>query len=439
MRILLIAIAAVLVAASPALAQDTVEHAADTLRLDPVYVDSDAERAISDGDADDLRAQISDQHAGPLYIAILPASALDEADGSPEGALRELADQVGEPGVYAAVIGNSFRAGATQGVLPTGEAGRLARQAFVAKRDDGTAAVLSDFVARVGKARGDAGSETGVGESGGAGGGGDGGGGKGWLLLVLIAVPVGLFALSRRRRRRREEEAQFEQARGVARDDVISLGEEIRALDLDMDMPDADAEAKRHYGIAVDHYQLAEQALEGARRPEDLRGVSERLEEGRFEMEVARARLEGRAVPERRPPCFFDPRHGPSVEDVEWAPPGGEPRSVPACAADAVRVKDGEDPAVRQVAVDGREVPYWQAGPAYGPFAGGFFAGGLVPGLFLGSMLDGDGGMFGGDEAAAPDAGDFGDFGGGGTSGAGATSAGAATSRRSASPAHDGQ
>ena len=78
---------------------------------------------------------------------------------------------------------------------------------------------------------------------------------------------------------------------------MISLGEEIRALDLDMDMPDADAEAKRHYGVAVEHYQLAEQALEGARRPEDLRGVSERLEEGRFEMEAARALLEGRPVP----------------------------------------------------------------------------------------------------------------------------------------------
>jgi hypothetical protein len=413
-RILLIAIAVVLVAASPALAQDTLEHAADTLKLDPVYVDSDAQRAISDDEADDLRAQISDDSAGPLYIAILPASVLDDAGGSPERALRDLAGNVDEPGVYATVIGNSFRAGATSGVLPTGEAGRLAREAFDAKRDDGTAAVLSDFVSRVGKARGDAGSETGVGASGGAGGGSDDdGGGKGWLVIAAIAVAAALFGLLRRRRRRREEEAQFAQARGVARDDVIALGEEIRALDLDMDMPDVDAEAKRHYGVAVDHYQLAEQALEGARQPEDLRSVSERLEEGRFEMEAARALLEARPVPERRPPCFFDPRHGPSVEDVEWAPPGGEPRSVPACAADAVRVKDGEDPAVRHVAVNGREVPYWQAGPAYGPFAGGFFAGGLVPGLFLGSLLAGDGGLFGGDEGAASDAGDFGDMGGG--------------------------
>jgi hypothetical protein len=265
----------------------------------------------------------------------------------------------------------------------------------------------------VGEARGGDGSSTGVGESGGAGSGRDDGGGFGWLLLAVPAALFGLFALSRRRRRRREEAAQFAQVRDVARDDVIALGEEIRALDLDMEMPDADSEAKQHYGLAVERYQQAEQALEGARRPEDLQPVSERLEEGRWAMEAARAEMQGRPAPERRPPCFFDPRHGPSVEDVEWAPPGGEPRPVPACAADAVRVKDGEDPNMRHVSVNGREVPYWQAGPAYGPFAGGFFGGGLVPGLFLGSLLSGGFGTFGGEEAAAGDVGDFGDFGGG--------------------------
>jgi hypothetical protein len=412
-RILLIGIAVLLLAASPARAQDALGHAADTLKLDPVYVDPEAERAISDGEADDLRAQISDDDAGPLYIAVLPGSATGESGGSPDAALAEVARSVGEPGVYAAVIGDSFRAGATGGILPRGRAGELAREALDAKRSAGTAAVLSDFVRRVGEARGGEGSSTGVGESGGAGSGRDDGGGFGWLLLAVPAALLGLFALSRRRRRRREEAAQFAQVRDVARDDVIALGEEIRALDLDMEMPDADPEAKQHYGLAVERYQQAEQALEGARRPEDLQPVSERLEEGRWAMEAARAEMQGRPAPERRPPCFFDPRHGPSVEDVEWAPPGGEPRPVPACAADAVRVKDGEDPNMRHVSVNGREVPYWQAGPAYGPFAGGFFGGGLVPGLFLGSLLSGGFGTFGGEEAAAGDVGDFGDFGGG--------------------------
>ena len=131
-------------------------------------------------------------------------------------------------------------------------------------------------------------------------------------------------------------------------------------------------------------------------------------------MEAAKAELAGGEAPERRPPCFFDPRHGPSVDDVEWAPPGGEPRPVPVCAADLQRIRDGIEPDSRQVPYGGQMVPYWAAGPAYMPWAGGFFGGGLLPGLFIGSLLGG--GMFGGfgDEAYAGDGGDFGggDFGG---------------------------
>jgi hypothetical protein len=108
------------------------------------------------------------------------------------------------------------------------------------------------------------------------------------------------------------------------------------------------------------------------------------------------------------------------VTDVEWAPPGGQPRAVPVCAADLQRIEDGIDPESRQVPMGGQMVPYWAAGPAYMPWAGGFFGGGLLPGLFLGSMLGGGLGMFGGamaDDAFAGGGGDFGgglgDFGGG--------------------------
>jgi hypothetical protein len=149
-----------------------------------------------------------------------------------------------------------------------------------------------------------------------------------------------------------------------------------------------------------------------------VRPVTELLEEGRWAMEAAKAEMDGRPAPERRPPCFFDPRHGPSVTDVEWAPAGGSARPVPACAADAVRVKDGQDPDMRRVPVNGELVPYWQAGPAFLPWAGGFFGGGLLPGLLVGSMLGGGLGGFGfGDDAYAGDAGDAGDFDAGGFGG----------------------
>src|SRR6185436_2058334 len=111
--------------------------------------------------------------------------------------------------------------------------------------------------------------------------------------------------------------------------------------------------------------------------------VTTALEEGRYHMTSAEAILAGHQPPERRPPCFFDPRHGPSTRDVEWAPAGGTPRPIPACEADAQRVERGEDPHSREIVIDGRRVPYWQAGPAYAPFYGGFFGGfgGLLPGL----------------------------------------------------------
>ena len=109
-------------------------------------------------------------------------------------------------------------------------------------------------------------------------------------------------------------------------------------------------------------------------------------------MASARAVLEGRPPPERRPPCFFDPRHGPSVEDVEWTPPGGIPRTVPACAADAQRIRGGEDPQARQVPTGaGGRVPYYNAPGYYAPWFGGYFGGfgGLFTGFLLGSALGG--------------------------------------------------
>jgi hypothetical protein len=340
-----------------------------------------------------------------MYVVVLPAAAADQAGGDPSAALREIARQLGEPGTYAGVIGNSFRAGSVGVDVPASD---LADEALEAHASDGTVPVLSDFVDRVGEARSGAGS---------GGGGADGdGGGFPWFLALLIGLPVAAIAWSRRRQRKREEEyarAEFEEVRQVAREDLVALGEDIRALDLDVQMPDVDPEAKQHYGQAVERYTEAEEALDRARRPEDIEAVTSALEEGRWAMSAAKAELAGGEAPERRAPCFFDPRHGPSVTDVEWAPPGGQPRAVPVCAADLAAIEDGLDPEARQVPVGGQMVPYWAAGPAYMPWAGGFFGGGLLPGLFLGSMLGGGFGMFGDGMADHASAGDFGDFGGG--------------------------
>ena len=422
LRLLMAMLLAALAVAAPAHAQGTLTEAAQALRNTPVHVDPDAERALSGDEVTRLRKLIAETGAGPMYVAVLPSSAADQAGGDPSAALREIAEELREPGTYAGVIGDSFRAGSVGIDVPASE---LARDSLEAHAADGTFAVLTDFVRRVGEVRAGGGSS--------GGGGGEGGGGFPVVLLLLLGVPLALFAFGRRRQRKREEErarAELDEVKQVAREDLVALGEDIRALDLDVQMPDADAEGRQHYNQAVERYAEAEQALDGARRPEDVEPVTSALEEGRWAMEAAKAELAGGHAPERRPPCFFDPRHGPSVAEVEWAPPGGQPRPVPVCAADLQRIEDGIDPQVREVPYGGQMVPYWAAGPAYMPWAGGFFGGGLLPGLFIGSMLGGGFGMFGGamgDEAYAGDTsdfgggdlgdfggGDFGDFGGGG-------------------------
>ena len=231
-------------------------------------------------------------------------------------------------------------------------------------------------------------------------------------------------------------EREWEEVRASAQDDLVALGDDIRALDVDIQMPGVGDEAKQRYEQALQAYQRASEIFDRAKEPDDLAPVSQTLEEGRYAMACAKALLDGKPLPERRPPCFFDPRHGPATEEVEWAPPAGAPRMVPACAADALRVKEGFEPHGRQVMVQGRPTDYWNAPAHYGPWAGGYFngfgGGGLLPGLLVGSALGaglgfgadaiedlfdddqgdpGDGGDWGNGDY--DDGGGFGDLGGG--------------------------
>jgi large-conductance mechanosensitive channel len=237
------------------------------------------------------------------------------------------------------------------------------------------------------------------------------------VLFVLILIVAGvIFAIvfaSRRRKRRLEQEmAELKQS---VYEDVTRLGEDISALNLDVRDPRLDPAARDDYQRAMDSYDQAKAAVDQAQRPEDMRRVTTALEDGRYYMTAVRARVEGRPVPERRAPCFFNPQHGPSVQDVSWAPPGGAPRSVPACAADAQRVLSGQDPDARLVSVGGYRRPYWDAGPMYAPYAGGYYSGfggtemlgGILIGTALGSMFGGGfgGGWGGGGYDAGYDAG----------------------------------
>jgi hypothetical protein len=413
---------AVLATAPSAAAQiSLVDETAQELRTSPVFVHPDAEKRITAGEEAELERLIRAEGAGPLFIAIVPQEITDASGGSVETAIFEVGKRVQQPGTYAMIAGNRFRAAATGGILDRGVAPRLATDAFEIGGDAGAYATLREFITLVGDARQNGGEPPSR---------GPGTGGFGSLVLLgLLGGGAGLFAISRGRRRRREEEAQVAELRETAREDLVALGEDIRALDLDIEMPGADPAGKEDYGRALARYEQAERALDHARAPADFAPIGEALEEGRWAMASAKARLAGRQPPERRPPCFFDPRHGPSTRDVEWAPDGyGAARMVPVCEADAVRLEQGQDPMTREIVTGGRRVPYYDAPGWYGPYAGGFYGGftGFLPGLLFGSMLGGAFGGWGASDASGADlggagfgGGDFGGFGGGDFGGGG--------------------
>src|SRR4051795_12925619 len=216
----------------------------------------------------------------------------------------------------------------------------------------------------------------------------------GLLLLVLIIVALGAVVLVMGRRGKERElsrrEEELAPVRKLAFEDITALGEDLQELDSEMSGQELDAGASADYQRALDAYESAKLAGDSITQPEDVRHVTEVIEDGRYAIACVRARVAGDALPTRRPPCFFDPRHGLSVADVPYTPPGGAPREVPACALDAERVRAGAEPDIRKVMVGSRRVPYWQGGRAYQPYAAGYFGGfGPMNWMFMGLMLGG--------------------------------------------------
>jgi hypothetical protein len=247
------------------------------------------------------------------------------------------------------------------------------------------------------------------------------------ILLVLVLGALGVaFAVQARRSKARalkQREDELAPVRKLAFEDITAFGVDLQELDLEMSGHDLDAGANSDYQRALDAYESAKVAGDSITQPEDIKHVTSIVEDGRYAIACVRARVDRRPLPTRRPPCFFDPRHGPSVADVAYVPPDGIERAVPACALDVERVNAGAEPDIRKVMVGAQRVPYWQGGRAYEPYALGYFgAFGPMTWMFMGGMMfggigggyDDDGG--GGDDGGG-DGGDGGGFDGGGDGG----------------------
>ena len=420
-----------------------LRHAlAQCLAQQHVCVSGSARSIVSQGQEAQLERQIG---AESIWVVVAPSG--------PSGynsAMRQIiSDLNGHAQFTVGFVDSRLRhfGAYNKGMLPDHGAAAIATQVVRQHQADGNiAAALTEFVTDV---RQQAGSGTGTGSAGST------ASGSSHVLttvlivlgiIVLLAVLGGLLIRQPIRRRRQQD---LKEAKAAAQDDLIALSAGVTDHDADVSIR-SNPEAAAEQAAALNAYERGTAALDAARRVKDMGAVSRAIAEGQYHLASAQALAAGEAKPDRRPLCFFDPRHGMSVRDVLWTPPdGGPPRPVPACADDARKVERGVEPDMRTVEVRGAPVSYVNAGfaPAYwggfgflpGMFTGfllgealspgfgypGYFGGGYGDGDYDGNFGDGDygGGDFGGGDYGGGDfgGGDFGggDFGGGDFGGGG--------------------
>lgn len=217
------------------------------------------------------------------------------------------------------------------------------------------------------------------------------------ILIALVLVALAGRAARRSLRTRRELSLQaadhLRLSRKAADEDITAFGEELTELHFETLTTELDEDLRRDYQQALDAYEQAKELVRSAAATEQIRSVTSTLEDGRFAQACLLARRDGDQLPERRPPCFFNPNHGPARTDVMWAPPGGVEREIPVCLMCSHRLEENLAPDIRLVRLGNRRVPWFLSGPAYESYALGYYGAAVEAGRLQADRLTG---MYGG-------------------------------------------
>lgn len=207
---------------------------------------------------------------------------------------------------------------------------------------------------------------------------GGGGGSKTGLIVILVLVG-GLVLLVVWAVRRQSKSAAQSKARAVdeARKEIKAQLDAMANTILEITDKVSLSETRednRYLEQAGATFTSASEGYEAASDLGRLEEISDRLDEARWQLDAAAALAEGKAIPprpakEERHACFFDPTHGGPFEEAEIRTPAGA-KTVRVCAADAAKLRRGEQPQPRMIEVEGRQVPAPSAPRSYG--GGGF-------------------------------------------------------------------
>ncbi len=358
-----------------------MDRAANRLAEPGLYVAKDVPYSrLSGTEFQALKASITGARL-PLRVAVLPGSITRDDRVDPAELTKILHREVGEPGVYAVLVDDQGFARLAAAYWPTkaaaadSDATDEVRDAVAQAVQDAKECCTRDYSAAIDKlvARSMDTPSRALSMT-------------FWLLLFIAAV----VAVWWRWLRRTDPEVDDNSRDGdvvdsmapVLLDEVSELSYRVAALPRGEDthgepgsagtVQTASRTAKIRQLLTSAEARSIQLAGSRNRSLHDLVAVVQVLADLRYELGAIEALRLGRGVPTRTPPCFIDPRHGPSDATVTFAPTGLTEREAAVCSHCALEIEGGQRPAIRRLprSVNGG-VPgwanYWEAdgGPAY--------------------------------------------------------------------------
>ncbi|WP_405061975.1 hypothetical protein OG474_10045 [Kribbella sp. NBC_01505] len=303
--------------------------------------------------------------AAPIRIAVIPADKIKNGEYSPlawegEEIADQLYDRVGVEGVYAVLVdassqsyGRGFHAVQRADHGPTYHVGD-AVDAAVDCCAPNYERMLERFIQRAQVID------------------------KPWYIDIapyagglagLFGLWWGVVTLGARRARRSDEKAHLTITRPMLNEEIIALSQQVSALPT----TNEPQQAKISKDV-LDTVEKARQRLDSAKGDPDVEAVTTLLGSARYGLVCIDAVRAGQPIPKPTAPCFFDPRHGPSTAEVEWAPFEGSVRKVDVCTACKQRAEAGEEPQVRMVKLWQQPRPYWSFGEEMGAYIDGYWS-----------------------------------------------------------------
>jgi hypothetical protein len=196
------------------------------------------------------------------------------------------------------------------------------------------------------------------------------------ILVVVVAALILLVVWAVRRQRKSADKSQaraVEEARTEIKKQLDAMANVILEIS-DLVSASASKEDNRYLEEAGKTYTEAEESFGEATDLRRLEDLSDQLDEARWQLDAAAAIANGKPVPpkpkrEERHACFFDPTHPGPFEDAQIETAAGT-KTVRVCAADAEKLRRGQQPKPRMIEVGGRQVPAPAAPRSHG--GGGF-------------------------------------------------------------------